>query len=100
MSSVDFGTFYAVYEYKIYAKFFNERYDVGAFYVKDYSFKNPKDLYKEFSGWSESAIDEMVFTTKEEAYMSAINKTIKKLNEVKKKMQLELNETKKKAQAK
>ena len=87
MDNANFGTFYAVYEDRNYVNFFNERYDIGAFYVKNYSFKTPKALYKEFSGWSETAIDEMVFTTKEEAYMSAINKTIKKLSEVKKKAQ-------------
>ena len=88
MDNTNFGTFYAVYEDKAYEKLPNGRYDIGAFFVKEYSFKNPKELYKEFTHWSKTAIDEMVFTTKEEAYMSAINKTIKKLNEVKKKMRI------------
>lgn len=88
MDNSNFGKFYAVYEHKKFINLPTGRYDVGAFYVKEHSFKNPKSLYKEFTHWSAEAVDEIVFTDKDQAYMRAITNTIKKLTEVKKKARM------------
>lgn len=88
MDNTNFSTFYAVFEHRDYEKLLDGTYDIGTFYVEKYSFEKPKELYKEFTDWSKAAIDELVFTSKEEAYKSAITKTIKKLTEVKKRMQI------------
>jgi hypothetical protein len=85
MSNTNFGKFYVVREHRKFTNLPTGRYDVGTFYVEEYSFKNPINLYKEFTHWSAEAIDEKVFTDEGEANMRAITSTIKKLTEVKKK---------------
>jgi hypothetical protein len=67
MSTNDWGTFYAVYEHTAYTEFPTGRYDIGIFEVKQYSFDNPKELYKEFTHWSKDSIDEIIFLDEKEA---------------------------------
>ena len=85
MSTNDWSTFYAVHEHTAYTEFPTGRYDIGTFEVKQYSFDNPKELYKEFTHWSKDSIDKMIFLDEKEANKAALDCTYKKLRDVRKK---------------
>lgn len=80
--SKDFGTYYVVTEDQNFVELPYGRYDIGVFSVKRCDFDDPKELYKEFTHWSESAVDSLVFMDEKEANAVALRYTTEKLRDV------------------
>ena len=80
---------YIVRETRYFVDFSFGREDIGHFYVESHYFDTIKSLLKEFSHWSEEAIEEDVFTVSDNANANALKRTKQKVGKIKAKLKTE-----------